>query len=95
MNPRNSGQGLSNIYNYKTADEEGKVGARKYSRNIEERIQLSKSRLEVLNNRLHDEAKEKEARQSLLRLKHWSKDVQDRPQISEISREIVRTKFHR
>ena len=77
INPRNSAQSMSNIYNYK--DSENPMSTRKQSRNIEERIQMSKSRIEELNSRLHNEGKEKEARQSLARLKHWTKDMQAKP----------------
>ena len=56
---------------------------------------LSKSRLDELSQRLFNEGKEIEAKKSLMRLKEWTKDMQRKPAINDISREIVKKKYNR
>ena len=56
---------------------------------------LSKSRLDELSQRLYNEGKEIEAKKSLMRLKEWTKDMQHKPAINGISKEIIRKKYNR
>ena len=56
---------------------------------------LSKSRLDELSQRLYNEGKEIEAKKSLMRLKEWTRDMQRKPAINDISREIIKKKYNR
>ena len=58
-------------------------------------MMLSKSRLDELSLRLYNEGKEIEAKKSLMRLKEWTKDMQHKPAINGISKEIIRKKYNR
>ena len=55
INPRNYGNSYSNIYQYR--GRRTPLGVRKQSQNIEERMKVSKSRLDELSERLCNEGK--------------------------------------